>query len=93
MASKLTEDGESTAIQRTWTLPFMAVDLLLDLSNPPEFHYYRHSLESLYYILIWAAVHYDFKRRVQRPTPKVMALWAETMPCLQKHLFGSIAGL
>ncbi|KAF9502147.1 hypothetical protein BDN71DRAFT_10748 [Pleurotus eryngii] len=34
----------------------MALDLL---SETPPTHLYRHDLESLFYVLIWAAVHYD----------------------------------
>ncbi|KAL4252758.1 DNA polymerase alpha subunit B [Pleurotus pulmonarius] len=41
---------------RTGTGPFMALDLL---DPVPPIHVYRHDLESLFYVLIWAAVHYD----------------------------------
>jgi len=44
---------------RTGTLPFMARELL-GVINPE--HLYRHDLESFFYILIWAVVHYDFKK-------------------------------
>lgn len=34
--------------------------MALDLLDPvPPVHLYRHDLESLFYVLIWAAVHYD----------------------------------
>ncbi|KAG5633023.1 hypothetical protein DXG03_008842 [Asterophora parasitica] len=38
----------------------MAVELMVP--NPPA-HLYRHDLESFFYILIWAALHYDFKNK------------------------------
>lgn len=47
--------GNSTN-HRTGTAPFMALDLL---GERPPTHLYRHDLESLFYVLIWAAVHYD----------------------------------
>ncbi|PPQ90629.1 hypothetical protein CVT25_006612 [Psilocybe cyanescens] len=57
----------------TGTLPFMARDLLLpqayrsnDSLDSSIAHFYRYDLESFYYILIWAATHYNLKtgRRV-----------------------------
>ncbi|KAF5388367.1 hypothetical protein D9615_000741 [Tricholomella constricta] len=64
----------STAKHRTGTVPFMAVDLLVD-GTPPA-HLYRHDLESFFYILIWAALHYDFenKQRLGKVALPV-ALW------------------
>jgi serine/threonine protein kinase len=64
MASYLEDDDEiklSTATHRTGTVPFMARDLLTDDTPPP--HLYRHDLESFFYILVWAALHYDFPRK------------------------------
>ncbi|KAG6812275.1 hypothetical protein H0H87_009886 [Tephrocybe sp. NHM501043] len=60
LASEVEDDNEiklSNANHRTGTLPFMARDLLV--TDPPP-HLYRHDLESFFYILIWAALHYDF---------------------------------
>ncbi|KAF7421119.1 hypothetical protein PC9H_011639 [Pleurotus ostreatus] len=45
-----------TTNHRTGTGPFMALDLL---DKVPAVHLYRHDLESLFYVLIWAAVHYN----------------------------------
>ncbi|KAG5641307.1 hypothetical protein DXG03_005556, partial [Asterophora parasitica] len=39
---------------------FMAADRLV--AHPPP-HLYRHDLESFFYILVWAALHYDFPNR------------------------------
>jgi len=66
MSSKLGEDGNvirSAAIHRTGTAPFMACDLLNQNVEWP--HYYRHDLESLFYILLWAAIHYDLEKGEQ----------------------------
>ncbi|KDQ23804.1 hypothetical protein PLEOSDRAFT_162191 [Pleurotus ostreatus PC15] len=52
--------GNSTN-HRTGTGPFMALDLL---GKEPPVHLYRHDLESLFYVLIWAAVHYDIGGKV-----------------------------
>ncbi|KAG6843425.1 hypothetical protein H0H87_004701, partial [Tephrocybe sp. NHM501043] len=60
LASEVEDNNEiklSNANHRIGTLPFMARDLLVN--NPPS-HLYRHDLESFFYILIWAALHYDF---------------------------------
>ncbi|KAL4266523.1 hypothetical protein AB1N83_004278 [Pleurotus pulmonarius] len=46
----------SSSKHRTGTGPFMALDLL---APEPPVHLYRHDLESLFYVLIWAAVHYN----------------------------------
>ena len=45
----------SNAKHRTGTVPFMSIHLL-KASSP---HKYCHDLESFYYILVWAAVHFD----------------------------------
>ncbi|KAG5633072.1 hypothetical protein H0H81_011370 [Sphagnurus paluster] len=57
----------------------MARDLLFgSLSNPPP-HLYRHDLESFLYILVWAALHYDFKLGVRLPTPECIQIWDSSM--------------
>jgi hypothetical protein len=75
MASHLNATGEvpiSTARHRTGTIPFMARDLLVD--NPPV-HLYRHDLESFFYILIWAAVHFDIPNKTRLPTHRALKPW------------------
>ncbi|KAF7421107.1 hypothetical protein PC9H_011627 [Pleurotus ostreatus] len=47
---------------RTGTGPFMARDLLAGGSEPPT-HLYRHDLESLFYLLVWAAVLYTLDKQ------------------------------
>lgn len=41
---------------RVGTLPFLPIDLLVE-PFPPR-HYYRHDLESFFYVLVWICVHY-----------------------------------
>lgn len=53
------EDFSQSAPSPAGTLPFMAIDLL---DETPPTHLYRHDLESLFYILVWAAVHFDIKK-------------------------------
>jgi hypothetical protein len=53
----------STALHRTGTILFMSYDLLDGTNAWP--HYYRHDLESLFYILIWVGIHYDLKKKRQ----------------------------
>ncbi|RDB19221.1 hypothetical protein Hypma_013558 [Hypsizygus marmoreus] len=62
----------TTAKHRTGTIPFMACDLLVD--DPPA-HLYRHDLESFFYILVWAAILYDFKNKAILRVPKPLANW------------------
>ncbi|TFK19410.1 hypothetical protein FA15DRAFT_760052 [Coprinopsis marcescibilis] len=61
MASKLKlkQVPKSAAKHRTGTLPFMAMEMLVQ--DPPA-HLLRHDLESFFYILLWAAIHYQFPR-------------------------------
>ncbi|RDB19220.1 hypothetical protein Hypma_013559 [Hypsizygus marmoreus] len=63
----------STAKHRTGTLPFMARELLVD-KTPPT-HLYRHDLESFFYILVWAVVHYDLKKKKHLPVAKPLRDW------------------
>ncbi|KAJ3512393.1 hypothetical protein NMY22_g15342 [Coprinellus aureogranulatus] len=61
-------DTTLAAHHRTGTPPFMAIDLLYDM---PWGHLYRYDLESLFYILVWAAIHYNLKKGMK--TRKVQA--------------------
>ncbi|KAF8220408.1 hypothetical protein L208DRAFT_1333898 [Tricholoma matsutake] len=75
MASHLNATGEvptSTARHRTGTVPFMARDLLVD---EPPVHLYRHDLESFFYILVWAAVHFDIQNKMRLPTHAALRVW------------------
>ncbi|KAG5637219.1 hypothetical protein H0H81_005382, partial [Sphagnurus paluster] len=80
MASKVGEEDEvesSTAQHRTGTFPFMARELLVD-GRPPA-HLYRHDLESFFYILVWAALRYDFQSGKRFPTPECIKCWESSM--------------
>lgn len=75
MASPVNDQGDvssPTASYATGTIPFMAHDLLD--ANPPA-HLYRHDLESFMYILIWAAIHYDFTGKQKLPVNPSLAGW------------------
>ncbi|KAG5637099.1 hypothetical protein H0H81_005782 [Sphagnurus paluster] len=54
------------------TYPFMAIDLLQD--DPPP-NTYAHDLESFFYVLVWAALHFDFRNDRRRPTRPIARLW------------------
>ncbi|KAG6835081.1 hypothetical protein H0H93_005028 [Arthromyces matolae] len=76
MASRVDENGEnevSNATHRTGTIPFMARELLVDGTPPP--HLYRHDLESFFYILVWAAINYDFGTAEPRKIDFATARW------------------
>ncbi|RDB14877.1 hypothetical protein Hypma_016414 [Hypsizygus marmoreus] len=62
----------TTAKHRTGTVPFMARELLVD--KPPT-HLYRHDLESFFYILVWAALHYDIPNKKQLKTNASVQNW------------------
>lgn len=77
MASDLTDDDEVlkvAAAHRTETT-LIFIGLVRNPSMPLDSHYYRHDLESSYYILIWATAHYDLQRRAKRP--ELIALWRD----------------
>ena len=54
----LNEDYSKTSQQRTGTPPFMAYGLLRGLD---ALHMYRHDLESLFYIMLILATHYEIR--------------------------------
>ncbi|THG93932.1 hypothetical protein EW026_g7428 [Hermanssonia centrifuga] len=67
LATVVTDEGEPSAVasskHRTGTLPFMAYELLKDMtrsnkngSGPRVMHRLRHELESLLYVTIWSTV-------------------------------------
>ena len=54
----------------TGTVPFMSINLLSE--SPP--HRYCHDLESFFYILVCASVHFNVeKHRCERPQPKFLS--------------------
>jgi serine/threonine protein kinase len=61
------------SLERTGTLPFMAFDLLRNSAQP---HLFRHDAESLFYVLVWIAVHYDEQGCFVQP--KVLDNWMVT---------------
>ncbi|KAH6901571.1 hypothetical protein BKA70DRAFT_1568397 [Coprinopsis sp. MPI-PUGE-AT-0042] len=76
MASALDETNQvpmSSTQHRTGTLPFMSIDLL---ERAPPRHYYRHDLESFFYILLWAVVRYDIQNGKRRPLPESLSDWS-----------------
>jgi serine/threonine protein kinase len=54
--ASLTGDYKSTSQQRTGTPPYMAYELLKGTEN---LHLYRHDVESLFYIMLILASHYE----------------------------------
>jgi len=57
------EDYSKTSQQRTGTPPFMAYELL---DGSDDLHLYRHDLESLFYVMLILATHYE----IQHPTTR-----------------------
>ncbi|KDQ23742.1 hypothetical protein PLEOSDRAFT_1108228 [Pleurotus ostreatus PC15] len=60
----------------TGTGPFMALDLLIG-AEPPS-HLYRHDLESLFYVFVWAAVNFTLDKEkpfVKEPNSAILK-WA-----------------
>jgi hypothetical protein len=61
----------SNAKHRTGTVPFMSIHLLK--ASPA--HKYCHDLESFFYILVWAAVHFDLQENKYLPTHPEFQDW------------------
>ncbi|KAF5313653.1 hypothetical protein D9611_010164 [Ephemerocybe angulata] len=61
------KDPDSSAHKRIGTLPFMALDIIYPttLTVHPREHWYRHDLESFFWILVWAAIHYNLKEKTR----------------------------
>ncbi|KAK0216709.1 hypothetical protein EDD85DRAFT_962103 [Armillaria nabsnona] len=53
--------------------PFMATDLLDITVETP--HRYCHDLESFFYVLLWARVHFDLKNHKEKPMDELFTLW------------------
>ncbi|TEB16004.1 hypothetical protein FA13DRAFT_1747320 [Coprinellus micaceus] len=74
MAKLVGDQGKSLSEseQCTGTFPFMALDLLERETSP---HWLRHDLESFFYILLWAAIHYNLaaKTRDEKVHPALEA--------------------
>jgi serine/threonine protein kinase len=56
---------------RTGTTPFMAIDLL---DGEPTVHFYRHDLESLFYVLVWITSRFHDGVEIANPPLKA---WTE----------------
>ncbi|KAF8631960.1 hypothetical protein AX15_002097 [Amanita polypyramis BW_CC] len=75
LASRIGNQNEaivSNARQRTGTLPFMSLDLLRAKAPP---HRYCHDLESFFYIMIWASVHFNLSHKSLLPFNPVFEDW------------------
>ncbi|TEB27487.1 hypothetical protein FA13DRAFT_1666854 [Coprinellus micaceus] len=59
------DDDLSEPEDQTRAWPFMALDLVLP---KPSAHWFRHDLESLFWILVWAALHYDLEAGAREDT-------------------------
>ncbi|KAJ3851450.1 protein kinase [Lentinula lateritia] len=80
-------DNGPTSNQRTGTRPFMSLDLL----NPvwKGGHFYRHDLESLFYIMLCLACRYEAPG-VPAPEPRPYSQWfsgSDEEICDNKHKF------
>ncbi|KAJ6612801.1 hypothetical protein B0H10DRAFT_1881741 [Mycena sp. CBHHK59/15] len=64
---------------RTGTIPFMAIEILLDGNSQLAVHEPRHDLESFMYVLIWICLHYagpcDVERQNFTILDSVFAAW------------------
>ncbi|TFY66120.1 hypothetical protein EVG20_g4966 [Dentipellis fragilis] len=84
------DPGDHDAIpgHRMGTVAFMAMELLAD--NPP-IHVYRHDLESFFWILVWAALHFNLNGD-QRPVNPLVYSWTEgswdTMASAKREVLG-----
>ncbi|SJL00839.1 uncharacterized protein ARMOST_04153 [Armillaria ostoyae] len=63
----------SEALHRPCISLFMATDLLDITVETP--HRYCHDLESFFYVLLWARVHFDLKNHKEKPMDELFALW------------------
>ena len=59
------DDSLTAAHHRTTSTPFLAVHRLSRTDLP---HFYRFDLESFFYVLIWAAIHYNLKAGTREAT-------------------------
>lgn len=65
--------GPSGARQRTGTMEFMAIEVLLGIS-----HTYRHDLEAFFYVLIWLCARRSWSLPTalgQRPEESILSRW------------------
>ena len=77
LAAKVDEKGDIPISQRcfrTGTKPFLSLNLLQTPSPP---HHYRHDLESFFWILIWAALHYDLNGKKTVKRKEVISRWCD----------------
>ncbi|KAF6743432.1 hypothetical protein DFP72DRAFT_1020389 [Ephemerocybe angulata] len=88
------KDPASSAHNRTGTLPFMALDIIYPttLTVHPREHWYRHDLESFFYILVWASIHYNLKEKTRdKEVHPSLVPW--TSDDVDTHAFAKIAFL
>ncbi|KAF6744825.1 hypothetical protein DFP72DRAFT_857003 [Ephemerocybe angulata] len=71
-----TVNGVAVTDHHIGTPAFMAFDLLYGAA---KVHYFRHDLESFFYILVWAAFHYNLEARTKDEVPhEQVAKWLGT---------------
>lgn len=77
LAIDVTVPQMHTGFEITGTVPFMAIDRLTPAALRGEVqHFYRHDLESFFYILVWALCCYRNSRRLDS-LPESLACWIQ----------------
>ncbi|KAJ3526148.1 hypothetical protein NMY22_g10280 [Coprinellus aureogranulatus] len=87
-------DGPTPGIYGTGTPPFMARDFLRGHQlRCQTTHYFRHDLKPLFYVLIWASIHYNL-RQGTRDTEihRVLAGWTKDVDCNMAAKTGFMTG-
>ena len=78
-------DGSTSSIPhlRTGTTPFMAIDLQRQTvgNTAAAYHRYCHDLESFFWLLVWAVVHFDLtnKRRLNCVNAQWTGSWEDSV--------------
>lgn len=63
------------------TFRFMACELIR--KDKILRHLYRHDLESFFYVLLWASIHYDFANKERNPTQSYFRSWDRQEPSVE----------
>jgi hypothetical protein len=81
----LGKEPPSTSKQRTGTVPYMAMDLLV--TGPPPPHRYRFDLESLFYVFAYVVCQYHEGKKIDDPPFDAWDHLPTTVLLLKKRQF------
>ncbi|KAG1755272.1 uncharacterized protein EDB91DRAFT_1042382 [Suillus paluster] len=89
-----TQDDSPSGLERTGTVPFMALELLTKKAIAGQVeHLYQHDAESFIWVLTWVCLRYEEGKLLSKPRPLEQWLGVDAIGCRKEKNDFLLAGL